>query len=251
MPELQVQKFADAVSRGFYGELKNMHPRGKELLSLAIAKRKLPGTYAVFDQRRRGKAMNYDFYDCTPTGSAVIVQQRWTTVTKYGNSSTKNYFLLRRQGRGVVVEDFDTHKAMIVKLAKLAYEWGSVIKTLEEKAKRPWKAYKIVEIRSNDSLWSVFDADFEWALGKCRIEAATANHSGGYYCYELAKEAELQLVKNTTFNRAWVAGKKLALIECEAAGKVFKFDNGKRCVSMLTPKRIIKLLAGHQELTAA
>lgn len=251
MPELQAQKLTDAVSRGFYGELKNMHPRGKELLSLAIAKRKLPGTYAVFDERRRGKALNYDFYDCTPTGSAVIVQQRWTTVSKYGNSSTKNYFLLRRQGRGVAVEDFDANKAMIVKLAKLAYEWGSVIKTLVEKAKRPWKAYKIVEIRSDDSLWSVFDADFEWELGTCRIEAATANHSGGYYCYEGAREAELQLVKNTTFNKVWVAGKKLALIECEAAGKVFKFDNGKRCVSMLTPKRIIRLLAGHQEFTAA
>ncbi len=136
MTELKINKMVGELRRGLYGEMQNPHPRGKDLLGLAIAKQKIATPYAQFDRRRHGEAMNYDIYDCTPTGSAVIVQQRWATVTKYGTSTTKNYFYLRRQGRGVIVEDFDLHKARIVKLAKVATIWGEVIEVLIAKQQR-------------------------------------------------------------------------------------------------------------------
>ena len=248
-----VEKMAVAAVRGCYGEVKNVPPRGKELLALAIKQGKLDASYASFDSTRRGEAMNYDFYDCTATGSAAIIQQRWAKVTKYGTSCTKNYYLLRRQGRGVVAEDYDVHKTRIVKLAKAATAWGEVIKTLKawDWQAKGWAAYKIVELRSDGTLWSVFDGKFKWTLGKCRIESATGNHSGGYYCYKSAEEAERQLLENKVFNSAWMDGKNLALVECVAAGQVFQHANEKLCVSVLMPKRVLKVLSGPQEKLAA
>ena len=250
--DLPTQQQASKVpSRGFYGELAAPPNCAHALLEQAIKKGRLTKPFAKFDKKCCGHALNYDFYDCTPNGAAVIVQQRWTQVTKYGSSSKKNYYLLRRIGRGMAVESYDQHKPRIIKLSKVSAAPGDVIDTLSGKARTPlkaktctsakWCAFKIVESRDG-SFWSVYDESFEWRLNRCHVEAATDNHRGGYYCYATADEALQGLQRGAVFVTDWQEGKTLALLECDAAGQIFKHENGKLCVSKLTPRRVVEIL---------
>lgn len=96
---------------------------GKAVLKLAISKSLLPAEYVTGDGRR-GEALNYDVYDVS--GATALVQQRTTTWSKYGNSPIKEYFLLRKVGRGVVVEIVE-NKATVNKAAKASETLGEAI----------------------------------------------------------------------------------------------------------------------------
>lgn len=222
----------------------------RNLLSRAIEQGLLDAPYVQVDKKHRGSALNYDVYDSKD--GIALYQCRHTVCTKYGNSPTKRYFFLRRKGRGVEVEWLDgSAKARVIKLAKMSDTMGEVINTLTGTAKRPLRlksvkpeirvAYKIVEAR-NETYYSVFDPDLEWALGKTRIEASTPNHTGGYYVLSDSDTALQVLARNEVFSDTWQRGKKLALLECEVSGKVFKHDSGKLCVSRVKPVNLIQHL---------
>lgn len=148
------------------------------LLERAIKAGLLEAPYVDVDRKHRGSALNYDPYDAKD--GIALYQRRFTVCTKYGNSPNKDYFLLRRKGRGVELEWLGgSEKARVVKLSRVATTLGEVINTLTGVAKRPLKvkaarevrvAYKIVEARDG-SYYSVYEPDLEWALGKKRIEA--------------------------------------------------------------------------------
>jgi len=222
----------------------------KVLLRQAIASGKLEEEYSTVEWNARrgcgiGWALNYAIYDVTP--SAVLVQRRETECHKYGITPHKDYFIIRRCGAGVRVTE--ASKARVVKLANVSTAFGQVIDTLEGRAKKPLKqaspfsekelAYKLVEVR-DDGYYSVFDEDFAWPLGKARIEAASGDHSGGFYVFPTIATAKDALERNVVFNDAWVEGKTLALVECEIAGRGFRHDNGKICVTFCRPTRVLE-----------
>lgn len=240
-----------AIARNHYGALVSFPIAALQLLNQAIASDKLDDEYnnIKFDRRGRpiGQCLNYDCYDFH--GCAVLVQRRETTCTKYGSCPQKDYFIVRKCGRGVTVKPAD--KARVVKLSRQATQLGQVIDTLEGRAKKPLKqgapfsnkqiAYKIVEVRDG-SHFSVYDEDVEWALGKARIEAATHDHTGGFYVFPTIESAKTALAKNVVFADSWQAGKDLVLVECEIAGRREHHDNGKLCVTFCRPLRVIESL---------
>jgi len=77
------------------------------------------------DRKHRGSALNYDIYDYAR--GVVLIQQRLTTCTKYGNSPKKDYFLLIRSN-GRIFKKEAPKKMAIVKLAKKDPEPGEIIK---------------------------------------------------------------------------------------------------------------------------
>lgn len=244
------------ISRNNFGALTQMPAElsaiAKTLLNKAIVGKKLTAPYNAmeWDKRRGylGWCLNYDFYDINE--STVLVQQRETERTKYGSSPRKEYYLIRRCGRGVTVTE--APKARVVKLAKMATELGQVIATLTGKAKKPLTqtapftektvAYKIVEQRDG-KLFSVYDEDFVWHVGKARIEASSDDHTGGFYVFPTIEAAKDALAKNVVFNTSWQAGKKLVLVECETAGREHRHDNGKVCVTFCRPTRVLEELS--------
>ena len=129
--------------RNEYGALKDMPTElrtfAQELLSKAIAAKKLPAPYHDMELHKRhgyiGRCLNYDYYDVAE--SCILVQQRETKRTKYGSSPRKDYFIIRRCGRGVTV--VDAPKAIVVKLAKISTRLSQVIQTITGRAKKPLK----------------------------------------------------------------------------------------------------------------
>lgn len=245
-----------AITRNEYGALslvpEDSRVIAKELLGKAISSKKLDAEYCHMTYQKRlgytGWCLNYDVYDITK--SAVLVQRRETERTKYGTSPHKDYFIIRRCGKGVRVTE--APKARVVKLAKLATKLGQVIDTLEGRTKTPLKqiapfsekttAYKIVEQRDG-TFYSVFDNDFEWALGKARTEAATDSHDGGFYVFLSMEEAQVAYERNVVFTSDVLEGKKLALLECEVAGRQHEHDNGKVCVTFCRPMKFIAMMS--------
>jgi len=69
--------------------------------------------------------------------STVLVQRRETEKTKYGVSPHKDYYLLRRCGRGVTVKE--APKAVVVKLAKNSDHLGQVLKAISTREKMSHK----------------------------------------------------------------------------------------------------------------
>lgn len=131
-------------NRNEYGALTSMTSAFQEtatsLLKLAIAANKLEAPYHDMTRHKRhgfiGSCLNYDVYDVTK--SCVLIQQRQTKRTKYGSTPTKNYFLIRRCGRGVTV--LPAPKATVMKLAKLSSKLGEVIELISKQAKAKRRA---------------------------------------------------------------------------------------------------------------
>lgn len=113
--------------------------KARSLLRLAISSGKLDTEYCKMSQHRRhgwiGWALNYAVYDITD--SAVLVQRRETERTKYGVTPHKDYYVIRRCGKGVIVTE--AAKARVVKLSAVATALGQIIDTLEGRAKVPLK----------------------------------------------------------------------------------------------------------------
>jgi len=77
----------------------------RTLLARAIEAGNLDASYVDIDRKHRGSALNYDLYDAKD--GIALYQQRHTVCTKFGNSPAKDYFLVRRTGRKVSVEQLD------------------------------------------------------------------------------------------------------------------------------------------------
>ena len=243
------------ITRNKFGAISSMpaevQAKAQKLLDQAISCGKLDAPYINMERHTRhgyqGWCLNYAIYDVT--AAAVLVQRRETERNKYGTSPRKDYFIVRRYGRGVRVTE--APKARVVKLARVADCLGQIIDTLEGRTKKPLKqasafsekevAYKIVEERDG-SYYSVYDADFEWRLGKVRIEAATNSHDGGFYVFPSIAAAKEALQQNVVFDPNWQAGKNLVLVECEISGCRYHHDNGKICVSYCRPTRVLEQL---------
>lgn len=127
------------INRGYFGQIVNtitdgyncpVFAYGSKAISLAVAQGMLKGEYCSVDRKHRGDALNYDIYDVDIKKRLVLVQRRHTVCTKYGNSPTKDYFLIKLTRNKVEVQDFNSFKPVIVKLSRVCNFAGELLKTL-------------------------------------------------------------------------------------------------------------------------
>jgi hypothetical protein len=118
------------VSRNTFGAIVNYTSdklayleTAKALIADAIKSNKL-GAEFVEGNAKRGTSLNYDVYDVK--GSTALIQRRDTSWDKYGAHPIKSYYLIRRVGRGVVVEIVE-NKATVNKAAKNSDTLGEAI----------------------------------------------------------------------------------------------------------------------------
>lgn len=101
--------------------------KAQEILCDAILAGKLDESYCDVDRKHRGSALNYDIYDFSE--GVVLIQQRVTTCTKYGNSPKKDYYLLIKTTGGIAKIEAP-HKMSIARASKLGLPVGAVIQKI-------------------------------------------------------------------------------------------------------------------------
>lgn len=238
--------------RDYYGSLRvgaNTTPHdcallqsADELIRKAVKAGKILTAYDTleWDRKKRasGSARHHEIYDLSV--SAVLLCVRETIGTKYGvSTSAKNYHVIRKCGRGVVVQD--APKAVAAKAAKaLPNEIGYALDVCLRKEKlvlpvmRPRTGYKLVE-RTESGYRSCWDKSV-WAIGRARTEKAQEEHSGGLFYYASLDEALEAAAKNQTFGDAR-GHRRLAVLEVEASGREIAYANGKLCATRIKPLR--------------
>lgn len=113
--------------RNCWGAVTNPPVEAREILVDAIIAGHLVEEYCDVDRKHRGSALNYAIYDIA--SNVILIQQRATTCTKWGNNPQKDYYLLLRVQEGVVKIDAP-HKMAIVRASKLGLPAGKVIEKI-------------------------------------------------------------------------------------------------------------------------
>ena len=170
----------------------------------------------------------------------------WVVACAVASSRTcsKEYFVIARHGRGVRV--LPANKATSAKAAKAAGEaLGAAIEVALGKAKLPVKpaeirtGYKLL-VRTDTGFESAWDGS-EWAIGQARIEAATSDHTGGFYYYASLAECLAAAASNDVFGNAR-EHKRPAVVEVEASGRHYSHAatvGTKLCATKVKPVREI------------
>ena len=244
------------VVRGFYGEIISgvgtVYDRAQTIVRGARKKGLLERPYDNTEwNARRGKRigqmLNEDLYDIAP--GAALVQFRYVDMHKYGTGIRKEYFLIRRDTTGkITVDDMESDKPRIMKLAKSGLPVGGVISAIT--GKKPAKimvasnikktGYKVLSRDANGCLVSAWDLS-PWELGKTRVEAATADHTGGFYCYRHLDDCLTATRNSAVFGDAR-SHDDLVITEVETSGKTFEHNNQfgmKLCTSRMKIVRIL------------
>ena len=121
-----------AETRGNYGEIVNVRGRAKtafiaatKLLDEAAEAGLLPKAYYCHLSRTRSESLNYDIYDFAP--GMVLVQKRFTKMSKYGSSSRKDYYIISSGSGGLTIENIEYAKMLVVRTAKAELPYGFVL----------------------------------------------------------------------------------------------------------------------------
>lgn len=98
-------------------------------------------------------------------------------------------------------------------------------------------AYKLVTIDRQGDFVSMWDGSV-YRLGETRTELALPDHGGGYYVYQ-----NLDRLVEAWRGGFLVSGQGdyfvIAMLECECAGPILEYDNGKIAVTHCRPTRLI------------
>lgn len=243
-----------SLTRSHYGELitnSQTSPEHRVMLSSAwnlvkLAGKKLPASYDTLSRDRKGRwggsALHHELYDVTPTGSKALICCREVRGSKYGvRTMSKTYYLVTRHGKGAKVEE--ANKAIAAKAAKAAGPLvGYAIEVVTGKSLLPGKGletrhgYKALTTDEAGELISVWDAS-PWPLGKVRIEAATADHSGGFYYYASLDQVLAAANSNQIFGDAR-DHRNLVIARVEVAGREYRHGD-KRCATRIKPIEIV------------
>jgi hypothetical protein len=245
-----------AVQRDAYGALHYMNGTkptalvaAETLISAAAQRGKLPAAYDKLRWDRKGRAdgsaLHHEVYDINQAGTRALVCVRRAVGSKYGVRTTeKTYFVVARHGLGVRV--LQANKAVAAKAAKAAGDaLGQAIDTALGKCKLAVKTatvrtgYKLL-VRTADGYASAWDGS-AWTLGAARIEASTADHTGGYYYYATLDECLAAAAAGEVFGTHRSAH-RLAVVEVEASGRHYEHcgNHGtKLCATRVTPLREI------------
>jgi hypothetical protein len=237
------------ISRDEYGALRTVPEQVADLVRVAANRGKLPKAFDEIQYDRKGRAsgeaLHHEIYDINPEGSRALVCLRGACGSKYGvRTTSKEYLVVARHGCGIRV--MEANKAVAAKAAKAAGDvLGVAIETALGKRKLAVKAnevrigYKLL-VRTAAGLESAWDGS-EWVIGKARGEAATEDHTGGFYYYASMDEALAAAESNDVFGAAR-AHRRLALCEVAASGRQYTHcaQVGKKlCATKITVLRDI------------
>jgi hypothetical protein len=233
---LKVSKLIRSVVRGPYGEIIEctgiVFQRAKEILKNARKKGLIESPFDNTEFNRRkgkrfGKMLNVDIYDVAP--GAVLIQHRYLQMHKYGTDVRKEYFLVRRKNGKITVDNRKDDKPRIMKLAKSELPVGSVIAAITGKKVIKIKiapvvkqvGFKAMKLDDDGNLRSVWDNSI-WELYKTRIEAATPDHSGGFFCYRNLNDC-LDVAENADVFGEARSHDNLVIVEVETSGKSYDY----------------------------
>lgn len=244
------------IERNAYGELiatpdtQHLIEVARTLIAAAAAKKRIPPAHDRMPwtrvnartRARIGTALHHEIYDISAGGRHALICCRATEGTRYGIATReKSYYLLSRHGQGVRVASVS--KAVAAKAAKSSSDLGQAIAVcagravLEVASAKQRRGYKLVRRAEDGTLVSVWDGS-PWVMGKTRIEAATADHSGGHYYYASELEALAAVEGKAAFGPDH-AHRDLVLIEVAVSGREYMHGN-KRCVTKMTPIRVVR-----------
>lgn len=214
------------ILRGTYGELifagnNPLIDAGRQLLKEAIAKGYIDEPYVDVDKKHRGSALNYDLYDVDR--NEVLVQRRYTVCTKYGNSPTKSYLVIRRHGKAIqVLRVIEDAKPLVVKRSRASVEFGEVLEVLHRKSEvvtPPVKCLMVVEVMQHDRLQTL-----DHALPLFRTKDSSTESDGQtwfkIFCTRDRIDQEIRSAQKCL--DALRDGKRLAIIEVTPKGRVFR-----------------------------
>ena len=243
------------LRRDTYGRLSGhtLVTAALELAQQAAARGKIPAERNSLEWGKRGRergkligyARHHDVYDVTPDGRRALICVREVEGTKYGvRTSGKTYYIVSRHGAGIRVTE--ANKAIAARAAKAAgTTLGKAVdvclgKTpLRQKPQPPRTGYKLVARTDQPGVYaSVWDQS-RWELGKVRVQAATDDHTGGYYYYATLDECLAAAQASAVFGR-YRDHDHLAVIEVEASGRHYAHttDHGtKLCATRVRPVR--------------
>lgn len=249
------------MKRNSYGQIMNpdfdanqyerdLHSEAWCLINAAAKKRKIKiaSDSITFDRKGRadGYATHHEIYDISPDARHVLVCVRDAEGTRYGVKTTlKNYYIVSAHGKlGTHVQPAPKSKA--AKASKQASDYGHAIEVcigkakLRGPAKVETRCYKIVA-DTLDGYKSVYDGS-PWNIREKRTERATMNHEGGYYVFPTVETAITAWENRIAFSGDWLEYEKYAILECECAGRHYRHDNSKICVTNVTPISKVKNL---------
>jgi len=221
------------------------------LISSAAEKRKIPMAYNLIERNFKkgtfnGDATVHEIYDISEDGRHCLICVRDTEGNKYGVRTTlKSYFLISAHGKtGVRVRPASKGKA--AKAAKQAKNPGDAIAVCLGKKKlksalnkNKMVGYKIVK-KTKTGYASVYDDKVSWVLGKKKIEAATADHTGGFYVFDNVNQAIKIWSENSVFFSELIGeDDKFALLKCECQGRRYRHDSQKICISGVKPIEVV------------
>jgi hypothetical protein len=244
---------ASTITRDAFGAIIKGEALVQARALVALARGKVPAQYDDMRWGRSGKerghrigyACHHEIYDLNPEGTRALVCVREVEGTRYGVKTTsKEYFVIARHGLGVRV--LPANKAVAAKAAKAAGETlGMAIEVALGKAKLPVKpaeiktGYKLL-VRGDDGFVSAWDGS-AWQIGKARVEAASDNHTGGFYYYADLGEALEAAAANDVFGSAREHN-RLAVVEVQASGRHYAHravHGTKLCATRVMPVREI------------
>ena len=215
-----------AIHRGTYGELlltgNNLAiGAGRKLLDEAIAKEYLKAPYVNIDKKHRGSALNYDVYDVDR--NEVLVQRRYTVCSKYGNSPTKDYFVICRHGKAIqVLLVSESAKRLVIKRSKAAKELGEVLDVLRrnsEVASPPAKCLMVVEVTQQGRLQTL---EHNLPLLRTKDSATFSDGKTWYQLFTTRDRLDRALQDEKAYQDASRDGRHLAIIEVTPKGRVFR-----------------------------
>lgn len=219
------------------------HLQLKDLLVKAVKSGAVPAAYLTGD-KKEFECLNHDVYDVLLFRGKVkglVVQARsfWKNLRKGYTRSQKTYFLVMRTGKKLEIKELEN--STCAKRAKSTTALGQLVNHYLGKTTVACKlgatvavrtGYKVLAETADGSLVSAFDSS-GYEIGKWRMEAAKADHGGGFYYYcekVLAVEATR---RGETFTKSVSESKTLVLCEVEYSGKQIPYSGGKLAASRL------------------
>jgi hypothetical protein len=205
-------------------------------------------------RRSRWEAVNHDIYSYTHDGKLIVVQQRESESDgRYTNVKIR-YFVTDGERAIEIVNG----KKQIIKRAATAdaapdsplralrsilpAEWQELIDGTPVKLAGTKRAtgtgYKLLEMAEDGTLRSLWSADYQYTLGKTKMQKAREDHRGGLYYYRTPDECKRLAAGNWGRTIA-----QFALVRCEVGGNTIEYDSGKRASTYLRPVEVVETIA--------
>lgn len=150
----------------------------------------------------------------------------------------------------------DEQRQRVLDNLRQAPAWAKMPGKLSKDYVKPSMAtmtsYKLVRMDGERRMLSLYDGSTEYSIGKRLVEKARDEHRGGYYSHPTIEQVKrLWAAGNLVPDRCIVEGAVYALIECEIAGTIVRYDNGKLSSTYLTPVRIVETFVHEPAAVAA